>query len=172
MISFGLRFLRALGALTQRFAALIVVMAALLTVVAGGYVAEHLKINTDTSDMLSPDLPFRRLSRAFDAAFPQFADTIVVVIDGMVPEHVDQAALRLAARLRQHPEVFGMVQDLAGGHEFERAGGDAVIGPGAGGRRGGPRGGGTALGSNGRGGGGRRARPFRPFKLGTGDARP
>jgi uncharacterized protein len=108
--------------LTRRAAAAVVIAAVLATVATAGYVATHMRINTSTTDMLSPDLPFRQHSRRVSEAFPQFSDNLLVVIDGQTPDLVDDAADMLAARLRQRPEVFGEVFDAAGEPFFRRNG--------------------------------------------------
>jgi uncharacterized protein len=78
------------------------------TVLAFGLVAaaalvvtlQHLRIDTSTTEMISPDVSFRRNLAAFQQAFPEFHDTVVAVIEGAAPERVDQAASALADRLR------------------------------------------------------------------------
>jgi hopanoid biosynthesis associated RND transporter like protein HpnN len=106
----------------RRAAPWVVVLSVLSAVAAGGYVATHVRINTDTSDMLSPELEFRRNSRALSEAFPQFSDNLVVVVDGVTPDLADDAALRLAEALRGRPDLFGEVHDLAGDPFFRRNG--------------------------------------------------
>jgi len=101
----------------------VTVLVALATTAAAVYgVATQLSINTDTENMLSPDLPFRQDSNALSAAFPQLSDNIVVVIDGATPDLADDAATILARRLRDHPQVFGSVYDPQG-DPFFRANG-------------------------------------------------
>ena len=103
----------------RRLAWLVVVGSVAVSAVAVVYLAGNIRINTDTDDMLSPDLPFRRHSEAFDKAFPQFSDNLLVVIDGQTPDLADDVARALAMRLRQRPELFGGVYDPAG-NEFLR----------------------------------------------------
>ena len=67
--------------LVRRMAWFVTLASVLLTVGVSYYVATNIRINTDTADMLSADLPFRRQSRAVSEAFPQFSDNIVVVIE-------------------------------------------------------------------------------------------
>jgi uncharacterized protein len=61
---------------------------------------QHLRIDTSTTEMISPEVPFRHNQAAFQRAFPDFHDTIVTVIEGPLPERVDQAARALADELR------------------------------------------------------------------------
>ncbi len=106
----------------RRFAVLVVAASVLATVGVAFYVADTIAIDTDTSDMLSPDLPFRRDSRALSEAFPQFSDNILIVVDGQTADLADDWANALAGRLRQRPELFGEVYDPAG-DPFFRANG-------------------------------------------------
>ncbi len=106
--------------MVRRFATGVVVLGVVITSVVGWYAFENASINTDTSDMLSPDLPFRRNAHALSEAFPQFSDNILIVIDGDVADAADDAASALVARLTQAPELFGSVYDLAGEPFFLR----------------------------------------------------
>ncbi len=101
---------------------LVVLVSLAATVGATVFVARNVAINTDTEDMLSPDLPFQKYSREEDEAFPQLSDTIVVVIDGQTPDVADDAAVALAGRMRQRPEVFRSVYDPAADPFFRRNG--------------------------------------------------
>lgn len=100
--------------LVRRMAWFVTLVSVLVTVGVSYYVATNIRINTDTADMLSPELPFLRQARAVSKAFPQFSDTILVVIDGDTPDLAEDTAAALAARLRERPELFGDVYDLVG----------------------------------------------------------
>ena len=79
----------------------------LLSIVGAGltltYLKRNLAIHTDTTDMLSADLPFRKNNREISRLFPQLSDNILLVLDGAVPERVDRAARELRARLTAQP---------------------------------------------------------------------
>ena len=98
----------------------------LLSIVLSGwtlhYLSENVQISTDTTDMLSKDLPFRQKDREMEAAFPNEGGSIVVVIDGATPDLADDAALALSARLKMHPELFGKVLDPASEPFFQHNG--------------------------------------------------
>ncbi|MFN3075529.1 MAG: hypothetical protein ABT940_01355 [Alphaproteobacteria bacterium] len=87
--------------LCRRWAVGVVVVSLVVAVLSGVYVANHMAINSGTADMLSKDLPFRKLAREVDQAFPGRGNEIVVVVDGNIPDVVDDVAGRLAARLRE-----------------------------------------------------------------------
>lgn len=106
----------------QRAAWIVIVISTLTTVIAGWYVANNVQINTDTSDMLSPNLPFRQLSKELDTVFPQFSDNIVIVIDGVAPALTNWAASSLSNKLRQYPELFDTIYDPAGDYFFRQHG--------------------------------------------------
>ena len=105
-----------------RHAKTVLVVSLAVTALSVAAVAEWLGINTDTTDMLSPDLPFRVNSRAMDAAFPQFSDSLLIVIDGDTPDQADDAARALAQSLRGEPTLFRSVYDPQGGPFFRRNG--------------------------------------------------
>lgn len=106
----------------QRHAVVVVVAALALTAGAFVYTARTLTINTDTVDMISADVPFRRHSNAFDAAFPQFQDLIVVVIDAISPERADAAASALVSEMKARPSLFSYADWPQGGPFFRRNG--------------------------------------------------
>lgn len=108
--------------LARRWAVAIALIATLATVAIGWYAADTLTFNTDTGDILSRDLEYRRVSRELSKAFPQTTDTILAVVDGETPDIADDAARVLAKRLREMPQLFGDVFDSAGDPFFRRNG--------------------------------------------------
>lgn len=115
----------ALGALSDasaRLAGWVVAAFTALTLAAGGYVAEHLRFNTDTAAMLSAELPFRQQLERYKQAFPQFVDNLVLVVDAPTPERAAQAADALATRMSQRPELFADVHRPFAGPFFARHG--------------------------------------------------
>ena len=105
-----------------RLAWAVVIMALAVTAAALYYTASRLVINTDTADMIAPEVPFRRNNEAFAREFPQFRDTIVIVIDGGAPEDTAQASERLAAWLADQETVFRDVYYPSGDAFFQRNG--------------------------------------------------
>lgn len=93
------RFLGWWGSQVLRFSWLVI----LLSLVLGGfsldYAIRHLGVDTDTSKMLSHDLPFQQNRLRLEAAFPQDRSTLLFVVKGETPEEASRAANRLAQRL-------------------------------------------------------------------------
>lgn len=81
-----------------------------LSVGLGWFTATHFRINTDLNTLLAEDLPWRQREKDLEAAFPQRQDLLVVVLDGQSAAQADQAAARLADRMRAEPQIFRSVQ--------------------------------------------------------------
>lgn len=85
----------------------------LLTLIACGfsfyYTINNLGFNTNTAEMLSPDLPFQKNRLRIEKAFPKDAAAIILVVDGGTPEETSQAAARLAQKLGELPDHFESV---------------------------------------------------------------
>lgn len=65
------------------------------------YTVQHLGINTNTSDLLSKDLPFIKIRAELDKAFPQDAAAIIVVVESATPEQTAMASELVSQRLAQ-----------------------------------------------------------------------
>jgi len=73
------------------------------------YTINNLGMNTDTEDMLSPDLDWRILDREMSAEFPQFSSNILVVIEAPTPDQAMDAADSLYKKLKQETTLFKSV---------------------------------------------------------------
>jgi hopanoid biosynthesis associated RND transporter like protein HpnN len=93
-----------------------------LAIAAGWYTASHLGVDTDTSNLLSPDLPWQIQSRAFDKAFPQNVSVTTIVVDGDNPDIVAGATERLAGALARRTDLFKSVRRPDYGPFFDRYG--------------------------------------------------
>ena len=87
-----------------RHAPWVLLAATIVTACSLYYTVHHLGINTNTDEMLAEELPFRQTYKAFQQQFPQFKDTILIVVDGQTPEQARQAARQLAMGLKQQPQ--------------------------------------------------------------------
>lgn len=93
-----------------------------LTLLTGAYAVLRFEIDTDVSEMISAELPFRRDLDRFRQDFPQLNETLVLVIDAAVPEKASFVQQRLAARFRENSAVFRSVFTPNSGAFFDRHG--------------------------------------------------
>ena len=70
------------------------------------YSYQHLEINTNTAEMLSPNLPFQQNQAHFNQAFPEDATTIIFVVEAGTPEESSQAAGKLVEQLNNADDRF------------------------------------------------------------------
>ncbi|WP_299693604.1 MMPL family transporter [Hydrocarboniphaga sp.] len=96
-------------AFVQRRSAAVLLFCALLGIGVGVYVAGHLSVDTNTENMLSPQLPWRQAERALLDRFPQLERSLAVVIDAPTPEAADLAQQQLVRQLRQRPDLYRSV---------------------------------------------------------------
>jgi uncharacterized protein len=108
--------------LVLRHRALTAVVVLLSTVGVLVYSLENLRINADTSGMISEKLPFFKLEKDFSKAFPQLSNTIVVVLNAGTAEQAISARTRLADRLRKETGLFKGVYEPGGERFFEENG--------------------------------------------------
>jgi hopanoid biosynthesis associated RND transporter like protein HpnN len=107
---------------TTRHPWMTLVAALAITVAALLHVAGHFDMSTDTAALISPDVEWRMRESAFDDAFPQLRDSMVVVVDGATPELAEDAAARLAEAMQADPAHFRSVRRPDGGEFFAREG--------------------------------------------------
>jgi hopanoid biosynthesis associated RND transporter like protein HpnN len=107
---------------SRRNAMLVAVVALVATAAAAAHVVRHASIDTDTSNLISADLPWRRAAADLDKAFPQNKDLLAVVVDGPTPDLAEDAAADLTARLLSNPSLFRDVRDPEGSVFFRRNG--------------------------------------------------
>ncbi|MBP1753401.1 MAG: hopanoid biosynthesis-associated transporter HpnN [Geobacteraceae bacterium] len=118
-------FIRLFGAWVDfigRNSLLVLFLSLLATVGAVIYTVNHFRIDTEMTDMISDKLPYRKLEKEFQSAFPQFKETIVVVIDADTPEAARIHTGKIAARLREERRLFKGVFAPGSGEFFEKNG--------------------------------------------------
>ena len=84
------------------------------------YTINNLGINTNTAEMLSPDLPFQKNRQRTEAAFPQDAGVIILVVEAQTPEETSQAAIKLANALAAQRQHFDSVYIPTGNDFFKQ----------------------------------------------------
>ena len=96
-----------------------------ILLITGGllyYTKTHLALNSNTAEMLDPNLEFRRMERELERTFPQLTDNIVVVVEAETPAEAGDVADALAARIRLNREVIESVYQPGGGPFFAQHG--------------------------------------------------
>lgn len=89
----------------------VIALAAFATIGSVYFAYNRFAIDTDTSQFISAELPWRQREIELDAAFPQQVDMLLVVIDAATPERAAEASDKLAAALvgRDHiKSVYGL----------------------------------------------------------------
>ena len=110
------------GRTAHRFAWTIAILAVVSAVAAGIYAARTVKINSDTADMLSAELDFRRLNIELRKTFPRQARDLAVVIDAATPERAERAAAYMKEEIARRPDLFRSAFHPQGEPFFRRNG--------------------------------------------------
>ena len=105
-----------------RRAGLIALGTVLLGIAAFYYSVENFALNSDSTKLISQNLPWRQREAQFDKAFPQQGNSILIVIDGATPELADQAEPALYGKLSEKDNGFLSVSRPGGGLFFARNG--------------------------------------------------
>ncbi len=102
----------------------IIVLALCLALVVGAivYAASHFAMTTNTAELISPDVDWRKNEHAIDTAFPQLGDALLVIVDGKTPERAETATIALTDRLARDTAHFRRVRRPDGGAYFDREG--------------------------------------------------
>jgi uncharacterized protein len=100
----------------------IILASALILVGSSVYVARHFAVNSNISNLLSPNLPWRQRELAYQQAFPQQATSIIAVVGAPTPEFSDAATAALVARLLPQSNRFRSIEAAQGGEFFARNG--------------------------------------------------
>jgi|WetSurMetagenome_2_1015567.scaffolds.fasta_scaffold00121_25 uncharacterized protein len=109
------------GLMTRHYAA-VIAMVVIFTAVVAFYCAENFRINTDLTGMISEKLRFRQLDKDLSAAFPDFSDTIVVVINAGTSDEAVRARKVMADTIRRDHGRFKSVTEPGAGSFFEKNG--------------------------------------------------
>ena len=88
-------------------AVLLVVFA--LAFFAMRYTVDNLSMNTDTEDMLSEELVWRKLDQEYEKRFPQYDNNILIVVEAATPDQAGDAAALLYQRLKPEQALFEFV---------------------------------------------------------------
>jgi hopanoid biosynthesis associated RND transporter like protein HpnN len=116
------RLLATLVDASRRHAVVVLLTGLLLALLAGAVAAVRLGVSTDTDQMFSDTLPWRRNAIALNKDFPQFHDLLVAVIDAREPEQADATASALVAVLSQDHAHFRFVRRPDASPYFDKNG--------------------------------------------------
>ncbi|MBN1240603.1 MAG: MMPL family transporter [Gammaproteobacteria bacterium] len=105
-----------------RFRVAVIVLSIGAAALCVQFAATRLGIDTDTADMISPDLPWRQHFIDYRQTFESRDRNLVVVVEAASAERADAFAAELSERLEQRQDLFLSVFDPAGGEFFERQG--------------------------------------------------
>ena len=98
--------------LSHRYAAWVLIGLLALATAAAVYTYRNLGIDTNTADMLSEDLPFRVNFARFQNSFPQYDETLLLVLDAPTPEQAHDAAVQLTTRLKADSSNIREIQHM------------------------------------------------------------
>lgn len=116
------RLFAVIVAWSARRARLFVLAMLLFTALAGVYTARNITFDTDTTNMISPELPWRQDLAKFNERFPQNTGLLVVMIDGATPDIAEDATAALFERIETRPDLFATARRPDGGAFFQRYG--------------------------------------------------
>ena len=88
----------------------------------GQYTMDNLTVNTNTADMISIELPFQRNRLKLEEAFPQDANTVLLLLEGDSPEQTAEVVKRVSAGLRERKDFVKSVYVPDEGDFFARNG--------------------------------------------------
>src|SRR4051812_47509658 len=103
-------------------ARLVIAVCLALTVASVIYTARTLTMDTDTSRMISPSLPWKQAQFRINAEFPQNVGLLVVMIDGQSPDLAEDSAAALYAKMKERTDLFDTVRRADGGPFFDQYG--------------------------------------------------
>ena len=109
MQQFALSILTKWIRFVQKAGVVVLAVVFALTFLAFRYTADNLKMNTDTEDMLSTELAWRKLDKEYEELFPQYDDNILIVVEAGTPDQALDAAGLLYQRLQQEQALFNRV---------------------------------------------------------------
>ncbi len=108
--------------LVARHAWLVLLSLGVLSLAAAYVAVRDLSINTDSSEMIDDQVPFRVNARRMQALFPQIHNQMLVILRGRSGDEVDFTARELARRLRGDSAHFSDVFAPAVDPFFQREG--------------------------------------------------
>jgi len=92
--------------ITRKFSLSLLAGFILLAALSLVYTVNNLSMNTDTRDMLSPELIWRQLDLEYEKLFPHSIDDLLIILEAETPDQVTDAARALYPHLRSDDDHF------------------------------------------------------------------
>ncbi len=92
--------------LIERYRIAIIAAYIIFTILSVFFIKDHLGVNTDTTDMLSPELAWRKLDIEYEKEFPQSTDNLLIVIESNTPDEATDTAIKLYKALKDNPVLI------------------------------------------------------------------
>lgn len=102
-------------------ARLVVLVFVILAGLSAFYTVRNLEVNTDTASMIDPSLPHRQNAIKFNAAFPDFQDTFLIIVDSDAPEQSDLIVQQLMGDMKARDDLFKSVYSPQVNEFFDRS---------------------------------------------------
>ena len=100
----------------------VIVVALVVAALSAAYTARHFTIDTDVNNLISDRLPWRQHEIAFQRAFPQTIELILIDVAAASPEAAKSAAREVLQALAAKQELFRSVRDQIDSLFFRRNG--------------------------------------------------
>jgi hopanoid biosynthesis associated RND transporter like protein HpnN len=97
------------GSKVLRFSWLVILFFIIVCAASLHFTINNLGVNTDTSTLLSQDLPFQKNRARWEQAFPQDAGNVLLVVESPTAEQTSIASNKLAKRLAANKQLFEYV---------------------------------------------------------------
>jgi hopanoid biosynthesis associated RND transporter like protein HpnN len=105
-----------------RHSMLVIAAALILAALSAIYAVRHFAIDTNVNNLISERLPWRQSEIAFEKAFPQTVELILVDVGAGTPEAAKAAAREVLQALAKRPDLFRSVRDQLESPFFRRNG--------------------------------------------------
>src|SRR5581483_2717785 len=106
----------------EQRAALVLIASVLLAIASVVFVVHAFRMDTDTANMISPELSWRKEVAHFNDLFPQNTGLLVIVVDGKTPDAAEDATAALYEKIKARTDLFSSVRRPDGGSYFEQHG--------------------------------------------------
>ncbi len=98
----------------------VIIVGVAIAFLCGAYASQRFAIDTDTNNLISRELTWRKREIDYQKAFPKAMDLILVVVEAPTPEQSALASRALAEALLKKPALFRSVEEEGGGPFFAK----------------------------------------------------